>query len=70
MMDYTYEKAVCRHCGRKILVEMGLIGVPHHTWVHATCAACIPLPINETFRAQSPAAAVDLEQWLAQEEHG
>jgi hypothetical protein len=33
----------CHKCGRKILVEMGLIGVPHHTGVSVTCGECLVL---------------------------
>ena len=63
-MDYTYVTTACQGCERPILVEMGLIGVPHHTWVLATCAACIVLPISDTFMTQSPDAASAIAAWV------
>ena len=63
-MDYAYQTTACRKCGRKILVEMGLIGVPHHTWVMATCADCLQVPISDAFKERRPEAAAEIEKWL------
>jgi hypothetical protein len=63
-MDYCYHKLQCQKCGRKILVEMALIGVPHHTGVAATCAKCIQLPLDEEFRQKHPDKAKDIEEWI------
>ena len=62
-MDYCYEKTKCKKCGRKILVEMGLFGVAHHTMVTATCGACLS-EIDEAFRQKHPEAAKDIENWI------
>jgi DNA-directed RNA polymerase subunit RPC12/RpoP len=39
-MKYEYHKLKCSSCGRKILVEIGLIGVSHNAMVSVTCADC------------------------------
>jgi hypothetical protein len=52
----------CHKCGRKILVEMGLIGVPHHTGVSATCGECLVL--SEQFRKEQPEIVSKIESWL------
>ena len=62
-MDYDYKTTACRKCGRKILVEMGLIGVPHHSWIMVTCAECVQPPINDAFRGNHPEAAAEIEKW-------
>ena len=64
MLDYCYEKSACHKCGRKILVEMGLVGAPHHSWIMVTCADCVQTPINDTFREKQPEAATEIEKWL------
>lgn len=63
-MDYCYDLKACRKCGRKILVEMGLIGSPHHSWIMATCAECVQTPINDAFKEKHPGAAAEIEKWL------
>jgi len=63
-VDYDYRMGACPKCGRKILVEMGLIGVPHHSWIMATCAECVKVPINDAFRERRPEAAAEIEKWL------
>ena len=63
-MDYCYKTAACSKCGRRILVEMGLIGVPHHSWVMVTCAECLQVPVAEAFRERRPDAAAEIEKWL------
>lgn len=52
----------CHRCGRKILVEMGLIGVPHHTGVSVTCGECLVL--SEQFRKEQPEILSKIEGWL------
>jgi hypothetical protein len=39
-LKYEYHKLKCSKCGRKILVEIGLIGVGHNAIVSVTCAEC------------------------------
>lgn len=52
----------CRKCGRKILVEMGLIGSTHHVGVTATCGECLML--SEQLRKEQPEIASKVERWL------
>lgn len=52
----------CHKCGRKILVEMGLIGVPHHTGLSVTCGDCLVL--SKRFRKKHPKIAAKIESWL------
>jgi len=52
----------CSKCGRKILVEMGLIGVPHHTSISVTCGECLVL--SKKFRKQQPEIVSKIERWL------
>ena len=63
-MDYDYKMTACRKCGRRILIEMGLVGVPHHSWIMATCAECLPVPLADGFRKRRPEAAAEIEKWL------
>lgn len=52
----------CGKCKRKILVEMPLIGVPHHTGVQVTCGDCLVLA--DSFRNEYPEQAKQVEEWL------
>ncbi len=52
----------CHKCGRKVLVEMGLIGTPHHIGVSVTCGEC--LVVSEQFRKEQPEVLSKLESWL------
>ncbi len=52
----------CKKCGRKVLVEMGLIGVPHHLGVTVTCGDCLVVP--EQFRKGHPEIVSKIERWL------
>ena len=62
---YTYYREKCGKCGRKILVEMLLFGVPHHTGVSVTCASCLEKSgLPELFKKQRPGEAADIEQWI------
>ena len=63
-MDYAYATTACQKCGRRILVEMGLIGVPHHSWIMVTCAECIQVPLAEAFRERRSEAAAEIGKWL------
>jgi len=51
----------CQKCGRKVLVGMGLIGVPHHTNLAITCADC--LEIDDEFKQKYPEIAKQIEDW-------
>jgi len=52
----------CNKCGRKILVEMVLIGAQHHVGVSVTCGDCLVVP--EQFRKEQPEIASKIESWL------
>jgi len=52
----------CRKCGRKILVEMGMIGSTHHFGVSATCGECLVL--SEQIRKEQPEIVSKIERWL------
>jgi len=52
----------CHKCGRKILVEMGLIGVPHHTGISVTCGECLVL--SKRFHKEQPEIVAKIESWL------
>jgi hypothetical protein len=52
----------CHKCGRKILVEMGLFGVPHHTGLSVTCGECLVL--SEQFCEEQPEIVSKIESWL------
>jgi len=51
----------CRKCGRKILVELVLIGVPHHDTPIVTCSECLVL--DSEFRNKNPDIAKQLDEW-------
>lgn len=48
-------------CGKKILVEMTFIGVPHHINMIVLCAECVEVPPE--FKQVDPAAAARIEEW-------
>ncbi|MHB1425109.1 MAG: hypothetical protein ACYC3I_18210 [Gemmataceae bacterium] len=52
----------CRTCGRKILVEMALIGTPHHVGVSVNCGECLVL--TDQMRKEHPEIASKFESWL------
>ena len=52
----------CKKCGRKMLVEMALIGAQHHLGVTVTCGACLVVP--EQFREEYPEIVSKIERWL------
>jgi len=52
----------CNKCGRKILVEMALIGAQHHVGLTATCGECLMLP--EQLRKEYPRIAAKIDRWL------
>lgn len=54
-------KVKCSGCGRKILVEIFLIGVSHNASVSATCADC--LNIHPDYKAKNPEEAKAIEEW-------
>lgn len=67
-MESAYYKCQCKKCGRKILVEIGLIGTPHNTEPVVTCAAC--LVIASQYKEKFPAQAQDIEDWQKQTARG
>lgn len=54
-------KTKCSKCDRKILVQLPLIGVPHHMDVIVCCSEC--LNITEEFKKDHPEVAADLKRW-------
>jgi hypothetical protein len=75
MNDYTYRlpgkngglsvmghMTACKKCGRKVLVEMGLIGVPHHVGLVVTCGECVEP--SEQIRKEHPEIVSKVENWL------
>lgn len=51
----------CRNCGRKVLVEMALIGTVHHSTPSVTCAEC--LKVTENFQERFPDIAESILKW-------
>lgn len=51
----------CNKCERKILVQMGINGTPHHFGTSVTCADC--LVIDEDFRQKYPDIVKQIEDW-------
>ena len=63
-MEYDYTKCECLQCGRKILVERGLMGVTHTVGIYATCLDCVMKKgLTEKFKEQNPDAAKDITEW-------
>ena len=52
----------CSKCGRKMLVEMALIGSQHHVGVTVVCGNC--LVVTEEFRKEHPKIVSTIENWL------
>jgi hypothetical protein len=62
---YEYRKLRCSRCGRKILVEIGLIGVSHNAVVSVACAERLKeVGLSDDFRRRFAKAAADIERWL------
>jgi hypothetical protein len=58
-------KLKCSKCGRKILVEIGLIGVSHNAMVNVTCAECLKKGgLSDDFKKRFVEVAADIEKWL------
>lgn len=53
----------CRKCGRKVLVELALIGTPHHIAVMVNCGECLEEP-SERIRKEHPEILAQVEKWL------
>lgn len=54
----------CTECGRKIMVSLAMIGVPHHAGLAVMCAECIK--ISDEHRQQFPEETRKLEEWINQ----
>ena len=64
-LGYDYFKEECTKCKRKILVEIGLIGVSHNAGVSVTCADCIKEEqIPKNFKKENPEAYNDITKWI------
>lgn len=65
--EYAYYKMVCQTCGRKILVEVLLIGTNHNASIVASCAECLQkrkdFPAFKKFKKQHPQEAKDILAW-------
>jgi hypothetical protein len=53
----------CQKCGKKILVEVVLMGTNHNTAIQATCLDCLKL--SEEFRSLHPKVADQIDHWRA-----
>lgn len=62
-MEYAYYKLKCKYCGRKILVEVLLMGTDHNASIIATCADCLKGKIDSDF-AKTNSAAKDITEWI------
>jgi hypothetical protein len=64
-LRYEYHKLKCSKCGRKILVEIGLISVSHNAMVSVTCAECLrKVKLSNDFKRRFKKVAADIEKWL------
>ena len=54
--------ASCHKCGRKVMVQLVLFGVPHHAQVILTCAECVEP--SEQMRKEHPEIVSKVENWL------
>jgi hypothetical protein len=54
-------KKKCIKCGRRILVQLPMFGVPHHFDASVCCCDC--LEIDEGFKKEHPEIAEDLAKW-------
>lgn len=64
-IEYTYYKKKCSKCGRKILVEIVLIGTNHNADIIATCAECLKKEsLPKEFVSERPEIAKDIEEWI------
>jgi len=62
---YQYFKKECTKCKRRILVEIGLIGVSHNAGISVTCADCIKEErIPERFKKENREAYNDIIKWI------
>jgi hypothetical protein len=48
-------------CGRKIVVQLPLIGVPHHRDAYVTCLEC--MVVDPKFRENNPEIAAQIDGW-------
>lgn len=63
--EYTYHKVKCSFCGREILVEQILFGVPHTATILASCKECLKKSgLPEKFKKDHPKEAKEIEQWI------
>ncbi len=62
-MDYMHHKLTCKKCGRKILVEIILMGTSHNAGVLVTCAECLG-KLDEKFCKEHPEEAESIKAWI------
>jgi len=55
------ELVECHKCHRKIVVEMGINGTPHHFGTSVTCLDC--LVVREEFRTAHPEITNLIDEW-------
>lgn len=67
-IQYLNYKLCCEKCGRKILVEMTLFGIPHHLGVTAICGECIDIEGErfKEFAKNYPEEARAILDWLTE----
>ena len=51
----------CHKCGRKIVVQIGINGTPHHWVSNVVCAEC--MEIQSEFQEHYPQQAKEIEEW-------
>lgn len=62
-----YYKLQCGKCGRKILVEVLLIGSNHNADVMVNCAECLKKSgVHPEFKKRYSKAASDIERWISE----
>jgi len=55
----------CRKCQRKIIVEVGLLGVDHTSMISVICAECLRQDgLSKSFRRKHPEESREMEEWI------
>ncbi|MCJ7424367.1 hypothetical protein MUP01_08905 [Candidatus Bathyarchaeota archaeon] len=55
----------CRKCQRKILVEVGLLGVDHTSVISVICGECLKQDgLSKSFRRKHPEESREMEDWI------
>ena len=65
MNTYHYRKCRCSRCGRKVLVETSMYGLPERSKAYVTCAECLVLSTD--FKKDYPDEANEILNWIKEE---